>query len=367
MVFGWGADGNSYPVGEFVAGHGSDDHAFLQHFFEDLVSFADTYEDEICDGWYEFETALFESSFVKCETLAVDCASFLDVILIVQRGQCSGLSHGIGVEGLARFFEQFCDGFWRDAVSDPQRRETMNLGASAQNDDVFSCTDMFENIRRGIKKLKVSFIEYSDGVSGKFFDKAIDGFLGDHRASRIVGVGDKHEARLIRDRGGHRFEIVDEIRIIDFDVFRAKKRGHQFINDEGVLGGDEFGIAVEESVAEKLNDFVRTVAKDDVGNIEAEFIGDGSAEFKAAAVWIDVGLGNRIAHRLLREWRRAEWIFVRSNFDDGCWIESEFASGFFDRFSGFVSNEVTNKGIGEIRNRHDGNRVQFYRNVERKE
>ena len=157
------------------------------------------------------------------------------------------------------------------------------------------------------------------------------------------------------------------LRIIDLDVFRAEKRGHQFVNDEGVFGGDELGIAIEEGMAEQFDDFVRAVAENDVRNIQAEFIGNGGAEFKASAVRIDVGLGNRIAHRLLGKRRRAERVFVGGNLDDGCRIESEFAGGFFDRFSGFVGNQVTNEGVGGIGNRHAGNRVQFHRNVERKE
>ncbi len=158
---------------------------------------------------------------------------------------------------------------------------------------------MFENIRWSVEKFEISFVENGDDVTRKFFDEGIDRFLSDDRAGRVVGVGDENEARVIGDRGGHRIEIVGKIWIIDLDIFRAEKRSHQFVNDEGVFGGDEFGIAVKEGVTEELDDFVRAVAEDDVGNVEAEFFGDCGAEFEAAAVWVDVGLGNRIAHGLL--------------------------------------------------------------------
>ncbi len=105
MVFCGGADGNPYPVGEFVAGHGSDDHAFLEHFLEDLIAVLDADENEISGGGDEFEAALFEGSFVKRHPLAIDLAGFLDVVFVIESGESGGLRDGVGVERLAGFLE----------------------------------------------------------------------------------------------------------------------------------------------------------------------------------------------------------------------------------------------------------------------
>ena len=91
---------------------------------------------------------------------------------------------------------------------------------------------------------------------GELVHEAVDCLLSDHGAGRVVGVGDENQTGVGCDRGGHRVEVVDEAWIGHFDVFRPEERGHEFIDHKGVLGGDEFGIAVEKGVAEKLDDFV---------------------------------------------------------------------------------------------------------------
>jgi len=72
---------------------------------------------------------------------------------------------------------------------------------------------------------------------------------------------------VIGDGVGHGVEVVDEARVGDVDIFRTEEGGHEFVDDKGVLGGDEGSIGVEEGVAEEFDDFVRAVAEDDVVEI----------------------------------------------------------------------------------------------------
>ena len=83
----------------------------------------------------------------------------------------------------------------------------------------------------------------------KFLHKRVDGLLGDLGAGGVVRVRDEDEAGVFRDGIRHGIEVVDEIRIVHLDVFRAEEGGHEFVNDEGVLRGDELRIAVQEGVA----------------------------------------------------------------------------------------------------------------------
>ncbi len=110
---------------------------------------------------------------------------------------------------------------------------------------------------------------------------------------------------------------MDEIGIVDFHVFSAEERGHQLVDHEGVLGGDEFGIPVEKGVAEQLDDLVGAVSEDDVGNVEPKLFGDGGAELVAAAVRINVGLLDCRPHGFLGKRRGAERVLVGRDFDDG--------------------------------------------------
>jgi hypothetical protein len=119
-----------------------------------------------------------------------------------------------------------------------------------------------------VGKLDVGLVEHRDHMLRQPVHEAVDRLLVHHRAGRVVRVGDEHEARVFGDRVRHRVQVVDESGIRDLHIFRAEKRGHEFVNDEGVLGGDQLGLAVEEGVAEQLDDFVGAVAEHHVPAVE---------------------------------------------------------------------------------------------------
>ena len=97
-----------------------------------------------------------------------------------------------------------------------------------------------------------------------------------------------------------------------FNRLRAKNAGDDFVSNESVLGGDNDVAAFQESVREQLDDFVRTVAENDVIGGDVELSGNGVAQVKRAAVGIKMCVFDGIADGFDRLWRRAQWIFIRS-------------------------------------------------------
>jgi hypothetical protein len=105
-------------------------------------------------------------------------------------------------------------------------------------------------------------------------------------------------------------------------------------------------------VADEFDDFIGAAAEDDVGHVEAEFVGDGTAEFPAAAVGVDVGFADERAHGLLGFWGGAEGVFIGGQLDDGSGVEAEFTGDVLDGFAGFVGDEVLELGVGVVPEGH---------------
>lgn len=91
-----------------------------------------------------------------------------------------------------------------------------------------------------------------------------------------------------------------------------------------------------ESTIGELDDFVGTVAEDDLGPVHAEFGGECVAEMERAAVWVDMAASQRLPHGGDGFRRGAERVFVGGEFDDGFWIKPEFAGDIINGLAWLV-------------------------------
>src|ERR1700738_3002348 len=98
-----------------------------------------------------------------------------------------------------------------------------------------------------------------------------------------------------------------------------------------MLRCDDVIVAVEKSVAEKFDDFVGTVAEDDVVRRDLQLRSQSLTEIETAAVRIKLRPLQSIAHGSESFWCWPERIFIRSELDDVAWVDLELARGFFDR------------------------------------
>ena len=197
--------------------------------------------------------------------------------------------------------------------------------------------------------------------SGSAATKSSISRLREERAGGVVGIGDEDQTRPRRDRGQHAVEMMAQIRARDFDRARAENGGDQFVGDEGVLGGDDFVVETEKSVAEKLEDFIRAAAEDDVFAREAEFGGERFAQIIAAAVGIKMG-GSRAARMAATAFGEGPSGFsFEASLMMLAAIGAEFARRFFDRLPRFVNREVAQLRVGVVPDRGHG--AELSRNV----
>ena len=82
--------------------------------------------------------------------------------------------------------------------------------------------------------------------------------------------------------------------------------------------------------------------------VEAEFLRDGVAQVKAAAVGVKVAGLDRLVHRGHGLGRGAERVFVRGELDDGGGVEAELARDVIDRLARLVRDEVEQLAVGYV-------------------
>ena len=99
----------------------------------------------------------------------------------------------------------------------------------------------------------------------------------------------------------------------------------------------------EQRVADKLDDFIRAVAENQIGRLDAEFRREFLFQVKRIAVGIKIDAGEGLLHRGDGERRRAERIFVRRDLDDGVRGQAEFARDFFNRPARLIHRQIFQK------------------------
>ena len=143
------------------------------------------------------------------------------------------------------------------------------------------------------------------------------------------------------------------------DGAHAEKLGHERVDREGVAHGDDLvNAGTGEGVEEQLDDLVGAVAEDDVLAREAELLRDGVPEMEAAAVGIEMGALQLLAHRGHGEGRRAEGILVGGELDHEPGVEPELARDIIDRLARLVRDEIEQLAVGYVM---DGNHTLICR------
>ena len=130
------------------------------------------------------------------------------------------------------------------------------------------------SVSGGSSRYRNKLRQNHDNVRRHALDEAVDIHLTGERAGWIVWVGDEYQARLGRDGSNDPIEIMAKIGARHFDGAGAENGGDQLVGDEGMLGGDDVVAAMEEGVAEKLDDFIRATTEDDVIAGETQFCGE---------------------------------------------------------------------------------------------
>jgi len=99
-------------------------------------------------------------------------------------------------------------------------------------------------------------------------------------------------------------------------------------------------------VAEQFDDFVGTVAEDQVFRSEFQFGGQLLFQVKGVAVRIEIQCWKRLAHGGQGKSRRAERVLVRGELDDGVCRQAKFSSYFFDGTTRLVDRKGFEDRVG---------------------
>lgn len=145
---------------------------------------------------------------------------------------------------------------------------------------------------------------------------------------------------------------MDVAGVIDFDGLRTEDFGHELIDEEGVLGGDDVIAGLEEGVADELDDFIAAAADDEVAHFQIKLLGERLTQAIRRTVGIDVDVFDRITHGDDGLGAGAERVFVGGELDDVLRFEAEFACHIFDGFAGFVGDEVFELRVGVVPDGH---------------
>jgi hypothetical protein len=81
------------------------------------------------------------------------------------------------------------------------------------------------------------------------------------------------------------------------------------------------------------------------GRGHAQFGGQLLLKIERIAIWIQVHIGQGLAHRSQREARRTQRVFVGCQLDDVLDGQAEFASHFFDRPPGLIDGKVFQRRV----------------------
>ena len=205
--------------------------------------------------------------------------------------------------------------------------------------------DFRQQIERFVQELDVGLIQGQQDVGRHGVDEARQFLAARGGAGGVVRIGDEDDARVGRDGGQHRVEVVGMIFRRHDDEFRAEQGGHDGINRKAVLRHDDFrhgrgAIATEQRVPDHFDDFIGAVAEDEVGRRHAEFGGELLFQVKRVAVGVKVHLLERLAHGGQTQARRAERVFVRRELDDAVGVQAEFARDFFDWAAGLINRQI---------------------------
>ena len=95
-------------------------------------------------------------------------------------------------------------------------------------------------------------------------------------------------------------------------------------------------------MSDEFDDFIRTIAQDNIFPSQTEPFCDGGAQCPATTVRVKVGAIESVAHRSHSFRRGAERILIRGQFDDFLGLQAHFACQLFDGLARLIGNELEN-------------------------
>ena len=96
---------------------------------------------------------------------------------------------------------------------------------------------------------------------------------------------------------------------------------------------------------DKLDDFIRAVAQNQMSRLDAELARKFLFEIKRIAVGVKVDGRNGLLHCGQGERRGAERIFVGRDLDNGSGGQIQFAGDFFNRAARLIRRQIFEKRI----------------------
>src|SRR5207247_4334455 len=175
------------PFGQFVTFERSHDNVRRQQLFEDSGPVADIYHHKIRDARRKLDLHLGKL-LLQISTTFIDNAFRLALMrVILESGECTGVSNAVDVKWLPRLLEHFDQVPPRDAVPDAQAGKSVNFRKSAQNDYVPAVANVFERLGRIIEELKIGFVENNDDVFRNSRHETVDPALRKQPAGWRVG------------------------------------------------------------------------------------------------------------------------------------------------------------------------------------
>ena len=226
-----------------------------------------------------------------------------------------------------------------DAVADAEIGKAHDLGKGAHHDDIAPLADILQDVRCGpiVEELEIGLVKDNKDMIRNLLHEAVDGLLSHECSGGIVGIGQKEGLRLGSDRGKHGIKVGGKAGIGHLHRVGSEELGHELVDRKGMTGHHDLVTRTKEGMADKLDDLVGTVAKNDVFAGKAEPLRDRTAKLVAAPVWIEVGSLQGATHRLQSLGRRPERILIGSKLDDLLLAETKVAGQFLNRLARFVN------------------------------
>ena len=137
--------------------------------------------------------------------------------------------------------------------------------------------------------LGVRAVEDEKGLQGQP-GEALDLGFRDHRAGRVVGVGDEDERRAGGRCGEDGVDVGAAGGLGHLYGRGASGEGGDAVHAEAVLGMDHLGAQAGVGLAEEGDDLVRAGATDDTCGVGSVDVGDGGAEARVGCVGVEVEL-----------------------------------------------------------------------------
>ncbi len=161
----------------------------------------------------------------------------------------------------------------------------------------------------------------------------------------LLGLARKIDFRARGEGAAQGGEVVAVIAGGDDDGIGAEQVCDEGIDQEAVLRHHDIHARPHQGVGDEFQDFVGTVAEDEVGGAHAQLGGELLLEIEGVAIGVKVRLTGGGLEGGQRERGRAEGIFVGGHLDDAPGRQAQFARHFFNGAAGLIDGEIFEGGV----------------------